>query len=51
MKIRDGPKKSGVRDKDQNIYRMLKMYFAMDFKEYKQLAAELDSIKPIVNAE
>ena len=44
-------KKSGVRDKDQNIYRMLKMYFAMDFKEYKQLAAELDAKKPIENAE
>ncbi len=44
-------KKSGVRDNDQNIYKMLRKYFDIDFKEYKQLARDLDSQSPIESAE
>ena len=44
-------KKSGVRDNDQNIYKMLKMYFDMNFKEYSTLADDLDTKSPIEDVE
>ena len=49
LKIRT--KQSSVRDNDQNIYRMLKMLFGINFKQYKRMAAELDTKHPLKNAE